>query len=170
MQHDGRAVAEHDRVVGAADVDRSAAPADQPADVLPRRDDERRAARRLERGPALPLGLAHEAGAAAPACGAIMLIDACGTSSAIAAWISPTCENACGKLPICSPLCGSISSASRPTSLQNPSSRSNSSRARSVSPARARHSTSQKEQIANVASSPESPSTPSVRYRYTNPS
>ncbi len=38
------------------------------------------------------------------ASGAIALIDASGKSSAIAAWIKPTCENAWGKFPISSPL------------------------------------------------------------------
>jgi hypothetical protein len=51
------AVAQHDRVVGAPDVHRPSPPAEEPANVFGLRDDERRAARRLERGPALPLDL-----------------------------------------------------------------------------------------------------------------
>src|SRR5205823_13229967 len=43
-------------------------------------------------------GLAQ--GVVVAACGAIALMDSPGRSSAIAAWISPRCENACGKLPI----------------------------------------------------------------------
>src|SRR5947208_3081314 len=140
-------------------VDRPPTPAEQPAHVRWAGGDES-PARRLEREPALTGGFLAHASVAAPL--TIIDIDRSGWSRAIAAWISPRCENACGKFPISSPEWGSISSASRPTSLLKPSSRSNSSRARSPSSARARHSTSQKEQIANVASSPESPSTPSV--------
>ena len=65
----------------------------------------------------------------------------------IAVLTSPTCENACGKLPTSRPACGSYSSASRPTSLRSASSRSK-IRRRLVVPAHAgrRLSASQKVQ------------------------
>src|SRR5262249_28282807 len=69
-----------------------------------------------------------------------------------AAVISPMWLNACGKLPSCSPLRVSISSASRPRSFAYPASWSKSASARSSSPALARHDTSQNEQITNVPS------------------
>src|SRR5947207_9414511 len=62
--------------------------------------------------------------------------------------------NAWGKLPSCSPLAVSISSASSPRSFAQPTSRSKTSSARSSSPAFARHETSQNEQITKVPSSP----------------
>ena len=61
-----------------------------------------------------------------------------------AALTSPMWLNAWGKLPRSSPLVGSTSSASRPTSLTNAAARSNTARARSVWPAMARACASQK--------------------------
>ena len=58
---------------------------------------------------------------------------------------------ACGKLPRCRPLRGSISSAYRPSGLANDSSFSHSCRARSRSPISASAETSQNEQMVKRA-------------------
>src|SRR5688572_7741317 len=63
--------------------------------------------------------------------------------AANAAWISPTCEYACGKLPHITPEAGSTSSDRRPSGDFIPRTRSISARASSERPSRASASTSQ---------------------------
>jgi uncharacterized OsmC-like protein/alpha/beta superfamily hydrolase len=75
-----------------------------------------------------------------------------------AALIRPMWLKACGKLPSSSPLSGSISSASRPTSLAWPAAVSNTTLASSTSPARARHRASQNVHSRKVPSAPVRPS------------
>src|ERR1041384_3301869 len=75
------------------------------------------------------------------------------SSSVSAALMSPTCVNACGKLPSAAPVPGSVSSANNPRSLPYFSSVSNCSCASSsVPPPSARYSTSQKPQMPNAPS------------------
>src|SRR6266851_2701089 len=92
---------------------------------------------------------------------------ACACVIAQAALIRPTWLNACGKLPISSPLPGSTSSASSPTSLIAAMARSNVAVAWSTSPASAWACASQNVQIRKVPSAPARPSAAS--YRYTRP-
>src|SRR6266568_2536667 len=75
------------------------------------------------------------------------------SASASAAEMSPTCVNACGKLPSASPVAGSISSANSPTSFARERSAviQDSASAR-VPPPRARNSTAQNEQIPKAPS------------------
>ena len=80
------------------------------------------------------------------------------SAMAQAALTRPMWLNAWGKLPRSSPLTGSTSSASRPTSLTNAAARSNTVRARSVWPAIARAWASQKVQSRKAPSSPSRPS------------
>ena len=85
-----------------------------------------------------------------------------------AALTSPMWLNACGKLPSRSPVAGSTSSASRPTSLTYRAARSNTWRARATWPETASAWASQNVQSRKVPSSPASPSVfdpAAVRYR-----
>src|SRR3974390_2906991 len=75
-----------------------------------------------------------------------------------AALISPMWLNACGKLPIISPLPASTSSASRPTSLMAATARSKVPTAWSSSPAMACACASQNVHSRKVPSSPARPS------------
>ena len=75
-----------------------------------------------------------------------------------AALTSPMWLNAWGKLPSSSPLVGSTSSASRPTSLTNAAARSNDGARPVAWPAMARAWASQKVQSRKVPSSPSRPS------------
>ena len=77
----------------------------------------------------------------------------CTTALISARWV-----NACGKLPRCRPVFASISSAYSFSGLANPSSRSHSRFARCSSPISTSADTNQNEQMVNVPSSPESPS------------
>src|SRR5215204_12069 len=77
-----------------------------------------------------------------------------------AALTSAKWTSAWGKLPSCSAVEGSISSAKRPTSLASGASSSIRSAASSTRPTRARAATSQKEQVVNAPSSPGTPSSP----------
>src|SRR5262245_19135701 len=80
------------------------------------------------------------------------------SASVSAALMSPTWLNACGKLPRSTPVSGSISSESSPTSFECPSIRSNRSTASPSRPDSASASTSQKPQIVKVPSPGGSPS------------
>ena len=99
-----------------------------------------------------------------------MSSSASATTILAAASINARCENACGKLPRWRPVSASNSSAYSPSGDSTRSNRSIRSRARCISPMIARAETSQNEQMRNVPSLPESPSSVSVVwYRSTKP-
>ena len=75
-----------------------------------------------------------------------------------AASTSARCENACGKLPRCRPVSTSNSSAYSPSGDATFTRRVIRSRARCISPMIASAETSQNEQITNVPSLPDRPS------------